>query len=260
MPQAGDNWGDVTWCKSRYYFGNEALSLKSSPADNWVMVVTDFDPTTKNPKQKRGNRAKGKQKSRSDRYAAALKLLKKAGAAMKNKESMKKRKSKTNDVRRPARACVVAAAVVSSAAAAAAATTAAAAVTTNDETNPSTSTLALDLIAKHDWVGLHSMAVETYDNLPEAADPLDGWKLQMPIWHSKGCKRSLIGWGQTRKNPNPDPDEEDEPGKIYDKVGAIPELCAKPLFESVDTWLCKFGTPPVIAGTTSNYIYRMYMH
>ena len=53
---------------------------------------------------------------------------------------------------------------------------------------------------------------------------------------------------------------EDEPGKIYDKVGAIPDLCAKPLFDAVDTWVCEMGTPPVVAGTASNCIHTMYMH
>ena len=116
------------------------------------------------------------------------------------------------------------------------------------ETTDSLSDRVLGLIANHDWVALHKLAVEVYDDLPEPSNPLEGWRPQMPIWLYKGCKRSLLGYGQTRTNPNPDPDVKDVKGKIYNKVGAIPELCAKILFEAVETWMREFGTPPVIAG------------
>ena len=284
MPQEGDCWGKTAWCKSITYFGNDSLSLKSSPADNWVMVVTDYDPANTN-KRRRTNR---KQLSRPERLEAVKNLLVKAGAAMqkqskkKTKEtnvaasavdsspsasagaSRKKRQSKkktkdTNVAESGVDSSSSADAGVSSnkkqskkntketnvAESGVDSSSSAAAVET---TTDSLSDRVLGLIANHDWVALHKLAVEVYDDLSEPSNPLEGWRPQMPIWLYKGCKRSLLGYGQTRTNPNPDPDVKDVKGKIYNKVGAIPELCAKILFEAVETWMREFGTPPVIAG------------
>lgn len=253
LPRVGDNYGDVAWVKSVSYYGNDDLSLKSTAADNWTCLITDYDPTTTPPKRKR-RKAASSQISRSQRFDDVLILLKKAGVAMK-----KKRKSQTPPANVTAAAGAVASTVETAAAAVTAVAPAAGTAETNDAANDAAGVATtttpdvsevMSLIESHNSDGLCNMGVAVYDNLPEPASPLDGWGPQMPPWEGQGGPRGLLGWGETRKGGK----EGDKKGKIYQKNGAIVVLCAKPLFDSVDKWLRKFGTPPVIAGN------RMYIH
>ena len=77
------------------------------------------------------------------------------------------------------------------------------------------------------------------------------WKAMMPTWKTKGHKRGLMAWGETRgsRTKQAKAGSPVKSRKVKQKAGCIPEICRAPIMLAVDLYFNKIGVPPVQAGT-----------
>ena len=95
------------------------------------------------------------------------------------------------------------------------------------------------------FAAAEQLSFVTLKNLAEAAFSAIGevdvevCRGQMPTWRSRGHRRGLLAWGETR----------DRKGRITRKKECMPTVCRSPAQLAIKKYFQKIGIVPVVAGT-----------
>ena len=78
----------------------------------------------------------------------------------------------------------------------------------------------------------------------DASKPENGdWSPHMPTWKTKGRKRGLLAWGETRQK-----DEDTGVWVVVQKKGCLPQIRRAAMMCSLEDYFEDVGAPPVEAG------------